>query len=94
MVKFWLTSSITNSCAACIARVIIYVPMNQSVMVERMRANKTAVDNGNYDDVAGAATASCFTTSGYQNPTLTILALTWRACEDIFRSTTAEPSPV
>ena len=28
---------------------------------------------------------ACFTTSGYQNPTLTILALTWRACEDILR---------
>lgn len=31
-------------------------------MIERMRANKTGVDQGDYDDVAGAATASCFTT--------------------------------
>jgi len=30
-------------------------------MIERMRANKTGVDNDAYDDVAGAATASCFT---------------------------------
>ena len=30
-------------------------------MIERMRANKTGVDVGGYDDVAGAATASCFT---------------------------------
>lgn len=33
-------------------------------MVERMRANKTAVENGGYDDVAGAATAACFTAAG------------------------------
>ena len=26
---------------------------------------------------------SSFTTGGYQNPTLTILALTWRACDHI-----------
>jgi type IV pilus assembly protein PilV len=32
-------------------------------MIERMRANKTGVDQGAYDDVAGAATASCFTTA-------------------------------
>ncbi len=30
-------------------------------MIERMRANKTGVDNNAYDDVAGAATATCFT---------------------------------
>ena len=33
-------------------------------MVERMRANITAVQNGNYNDVAGAATAACFTAAG------------------------------
>ena len=32
---------------------------------------------------------ACFTTSGYQNPTLTILALTWRACENILREQAA-----
>lgn len=32
-------------------------------IIERMRANKTGVDNGSYDDVAGGATASCFTTA-------------------------------
>lgn len=31
---------------------------------ERMRANKTGVDNGAYDNVAGAATAACFTVGG------------------------------
>ncbi|MEQ8956198.1 MAG: type IV pilus modification protein PilV [Gammaproteobacteria bacterium] len=30
-------------------------------MIERMRANKTGVDLGAYDDVAGGATADCFT---------------------------------
>ena len=29
---------------------------------------------------------ACFTTSGYQNPTLTILALTWRACDGMLES--------
>mgnify|MGYP003681077830 CR=1 FL=1 len=33
-------------------------------IVERMRANMTGVDSGGYDDVAGAATASCFTAAG------------------------------
>ena len=33
-------------------------------MVERMRANITGVQNGAYDDVAGAATATCFTVAG------------------------------
>ncbi len=30
-------------------------------MIERMRANKTGVDVDGYDDVVGAATATCFT---------------------------------
>ena len=29
-------------------------------IIERMRANISAVEGGGYDDVAGAATASCF----------------------------------
>lgn len=33
-------------------------------MVERMRANIVGVGAGNYDDVVGAATASCFTAAG------------------------------
>ncbi len=33
-------------------------------MVERMRANIAGVQDGAYDDVAGAATASCFTVAG------------------------------
>jgi type IV pilus assembly protein PilV len=33
-------------------------------MVERMRANKTGVGLDAYDNVAGAATAACFTTAG------------------------------
>jgi len=33
-------------------------------IVERMRGNILAVDNSNYDDIAGADTASCFTAVG------------------------------
>ena len=33
-------------------------------IVERMRANLSAVDVGDYDDVVGAATAACFTVAG------------------------------
>ena len=33
-------------------------------IVERMRANVSGVDFGDYDNVAGAATASCFTNVG------------------------------
>jgi len=33
-------------------------------IVERMRGNILAVDNNNYDNVAGADTASCFTGAG------------------------------
>lgn len=33
-------------------------------MVERMRANIVGVDDGNYDDATGAATANCFTAIG------------------------------
>lgn len=33
-------------------------------IVERMRANMSGVDAGDYDNVAGAATASCFTAAG------------------------------
>jgi type IV pilus assembly protein PilV len=33
-------------------------------IVERMRANLAAVDAGSYDDIAGAATANCFTATG------------------------------
>lgn len=33
-------------------------------IIERMHANKTGVDNGNYDNVAGGATAACFTAAG------------------------------
>ena len=33
-------------------------------IIERMRANLTGVEAGNYNNVAGAATASCFTTTG------------------------------
>ena len=37
----------------------------QSVdIVERMRANIVGIDNGDYDDVVGAATANCFTAVG------------------------------
>lgn len=38
--------------------------MLSSDIIERMRANKIGVDNNAYDDVAGAATAACFTTAG------------------------------
>lgn len=38
--------------------------MLTSEIIERMRANKIAVDNDDYDNVAGAATASCFTAAG------------------------------
>ncbi len=38
--------------------------MLTSEIIERMRGNKTGVDNDAYDDVAGAATASCFTADG------------------------------
>lgn len=38
--------------------------MLSSEIIERMRGNKTAVDNDAYDDVAGAATAACFTAAG------------------------------
>lgn len=33
-------------------------------IVERMRANIVGVDDGNYDDATGAATANCFTATG------------------------------
>lgn len=33
-------------------------------VVERMRANLTGVDSGNYNNVAGADTAACFTVAG------------------------------
>lgn len=33
-------------------------------IIERMRANITGVENDAYDDIAGAATASCFTATG------------------------------
>jgi type IV pilus assembly protein PilV len=33
-------------------------------MIERMRANIRAVEVGDYDDVAGGATATCFTAAG------------------------------
>ena len=33
-------------------------------IIERMRANISAVEGGGYDDVAGAATASCFAAVG------------------------------
>lgn len=33
-------------------------------IVERMRANIAAVEAGGYDDVAGSATATCFTVAG------------------------------
>ena len=33
-------------------------------IIERMRANISAVQGGGYDDVAGGATASCFTAAG------------------------------
>jgi len=33
-------------------------------IVERMRANLSAVDGGSYDDATGSATATCFTTTG------------------------------
>ena len=36
-------------------------------IVERMRANLTGVGAGSYNDVTGAATASCFTTAGCSN---------------------------
>lgn len=38
--------------------------MLASDIIERMRANKIGVDNDAYDDVAGGATAACFTTAG------------------------------
>jgi len=38
--------------------------MLTSEIIERMRGNKTGVDADAYDDVAGAATAACFTTAG------------------------------
>ena len=38
--------------------------MLTSEIIERMRANKTGVDNDDYDNVAGAATAACFTAAG------------------------------
>lgn len=38
--------------------------MLTSEAIERMRGNKVGVDNGEYDNVAGAATAACFTTAG------------------------------
>ena len=33
-------------------------------MVERMRANKIAVEAGGYDDINGSATTACFTPAG------------------------------
>ena len=33
-------------------------------IVERMRANTAGVDAGNYNNIAGAATANCFTATG------------------------------
>ncbi len=33
-------------------------------VLERMRANLVGVENGDYDDVAGAATAACFSVGG------------------------------
>ena len=38
--------------------------MLSSDIIERMRANKIGVGNDAYDDVAGGATAACFTTAG------------------------------
>jgi len=38
--------------------------MLTSELIERMRANKIAVDNDAYDDAVGAATAACFTAAG------------------------------
>ena len=45
-------------------------------IVERMRANITGVDAGSYNNVAGAATASCFTVAGCTS--------TQMAAQDIF----------
>lgn len=38
--------------------------MLTSEIIERMRGNKVAVENADYDNVAGAATAACFTAAG------------------------------
>ena len=38
--------------------------MLTSEIIERMRGNKVGVENSAYDNVAGAATAACFTTAG------------------------------
>jgi type IV pilus assembly protein PilV len=45
-------------------------------IIERMRANIAAVDGDSYNDVAGAATASCFTAVGCSDVQL--------AAQDIF----------
>lgn len=45
-------------------------------MVERMRANIVGIDDGDYDDIAGAATANCFTATGCSSAQL--------AAQDIF----------
>ncbi len=45
-------------------------------VVERMRANISAVDDGDYDDVVGAATANCFAAVGCTGAQL--------AAQDIF----------
>lgn len=38
--------------------------MLTSEIIERMRGNKVGVENGDYNNVAGAATASCFLAAG------------------------------
>lgn len=38
--------------------------MLTSEIIERMRGNKVGVENSAYDNVAGAATAACFTAAG------------------------------
>ncbi len=38
--------------------------MLTSEIIERMRGNKAGVESSAYDNVAGAATAACFTTAG------------------------------
>ena len=49
-------------------------------MIERMRANKTGVDVNGYDDVAGAATASCFTVASCTPAQMAAQdVLTWEA---------------